>query len=102
MLHFFDWKSMICSLLTKTTSPEDLRHRSRRGGWAYIWVHKFFIATTKEKESTVHTVRPFEFPNHTAEFPNQLTCMVSVINLQIFPKKLSKMEACLLFVQTHR
>ena len=39
-------------------------------------MHCFFIATTKEKEGALHTDRPvFEFPNHTAEFSNQLTCM---------------------------
>ena len=40
-------------------------------------MHCFFIATTKKKEGALHTDRPiFEFPNHTAEFPNQWTGMV--------------------------
>ena len=34
----------------------------------------FFITTTKEKEGSIYT--DSEFPNHTAEFPNQPTCMV--------------------------
>jgi len=33
----------------------------------------------KKKEGALHTDRPvFEFPNHTAEFPNQWLCMPSV------------------------
>ena len=31
-----------------------------------------FHRNNKKKEGTLHTDRPvFEFPNHTAEFPNQ-------------------------------
>ena len=34
------------------------------------------LAAGKKKEGTLHTDRPvFEFPNHTAMFPNQLTSM---------------------------
>ena len=37
----------------------------------------------KKKEGALHTDRPvFEFPNHTAEFPNQPTCMVLRLDFQ--------------------
>ena len=46
-------------------------------------MHWFFIATTKKKEGALHTDRPvFEFPNHTAEFPNQWLGMFTFFHLK--------------------
>ena len=44
-----------------------------------------FHRNNKKKEGALHTDRPvFEFPNHTAKFPNQPTCMTGVTNWSHF------------------
>ena len=38
-----------------------------------------FSLQQQKKEGALHTDRPvFEFPNHTAEFPDQPTCMIEI------------------------